>query len=187
MLVQFAFTSHWWVLSLHSSRSKKRKKNNTSNQPRTSFINLDIQRKKIINFVAFWLLQGRLIVSLIARRASINPGGGVPPVMAYTGKLRPNCKRGTFSRLQVDERVRISIVEVYERVEKSVPFRSVKGPKRANRRILWLWKSPENFLAGLQQLKVKRKVPNWVFERGTICQLKVLGKGGVPFLLKNII
>ena len=56
---------------------------------------------------------------------------GVPPVMAYTGKLRPNCKRGTFSRLQVDERVRILTVEVCERVEKSVSFRSVKAPKRA--------------------------------------------------------
>ena len=125
---------------------KKRKENNTSHQPRTSYINLDIQRKKIINFVACWLLQGRLIVSLMSRRASINPGG-VPPSMAYTGKLRPNCERGTFSRLQVYERVRISIVEVHERVEKSVSFRSVKRPKRANRRILWLWKSRENFLA----------------------------------------
>ena len=65
-------------------------------------------------------------------------GGGVPPVMAYAGKVRPNCKRGIFSRLQVYERVRISVVEVYERVEKSVSFRSVKGPKGANRRkISW--------------------------------------------------
>ena len=71
---------------------------------------------------------------------------GVLPIMAYTGKLRPNCEKGTFSRLQVYERVGISIVEVHERVEKSVSFRSVKRPKRANRRILWLWKSPENFL-----------------------------------------
>ena len=63
---------------------------------------------------------------------------GVPPVMAYTGKLRPNCEKGTFSRVQVYERVGISIVEVYERVEKSVSFRSVKGPKRADRRILSL-------------------------------------------------
>ena len=64
--------------------------------------------------------------------------GGVPPIMAYTGRLRSNCERGTFSRRQVYERVRISIVEVYERVGKSVSFRSVKGPKRANTRILWL-------------------------------------------------
>ena len=63
---------------------------------------------------------------------------GVPPIMAFKGKFHPNCERGTFSRLQVYERVRISIVEVYERVGKSVSFRSVKGPKRANRRILWL-------------------------------------------------
>ena len=83
---------------------KKRKENNTSHQPRTSYINLDIQRKKIINFVACWLLQVRLIVSLIARRASINTGG-VLSIMASTGKLRPNCKRCTSSRLQVYERV----------------------------------------------------------------------------------
>ena len=63
---------------------------------------------------------------------------GVPPIMAYTGKLRPNCERGTFSRPQEYERVRISIVKVYERVGKCVSFRSVKGPQRANRRILWL-------------------------------------------------
>ena len=54
---------------------------------------------------------------------------GVPPVMAYTGKL-PD--------FRFMKGFRISIVEVYERVEKSVSFRSVKGPKRANRRILWL-------------------------------------------------
>ena len=47
-------------------------------------------------------------------------------------------QKAPSSRLQVYERVRISIVEVYERVEKSVSFRSVKGPKRADRRILCL-------------------------------------------------
>ena len=44
-------------------------------------------------------------------------GGGVPPIMAYTGKAPP--ERGTFFTLQVYERVRISRVEVYERVSKS--------------------------------------------------------------------
>ena len=70
---------------------------------------------------------------------------GVLPIMAYTGELRPNCERGIFSRLQVYERVGISILEVHERVEKSVSSRSVKRPKRANRRILWLWKSRDDF------------------------------------------
>ena len=37
--------------------------------------------------------------------------------------------RGTFFRLQVYERVGISLVEVHEKLEISV-----KGPKRANRR-----------------------------------------------------
>ena len=95
----------------------------------------------MINFVACWLLQGTLIVSLIARRA--NPGG--TPMMAYSEKLRPNCKRGTFSRLQVYKRVRISIVEVYKRVRKSVSFRSVKGPKGLFEGFLWQWKSRKNF------------------------------------------
>ena len=40
--------------------------------------------------------------------------------------------RGTFLRLQVYKRVGISIVEVYE-IKGNLSFRSVKGPKRANR------------------------------------------------------
>ena len=54
-------------------------------------------------------------------------------------------ERRTFVRLQVYERVEISLVEVYERVGKSA-FGSVKGPKRANGGILWIWKRRENFL-----------------------------------------
>ena len=47
-------------------------------------------------------------------------GGGkrVVPIIAYTGRLHP--KGGTFFRLQVYERVGISLVEVHERVGKSV-------------------------------------------------------------------
>ena len=43
--------------------------------------------------------------------------------------------RGTFFRLQVYERVVISLVEVYERVG-NLSFQSVKRLKRANRCIL---------------------------------------------------
>jgi len=46
------------------------------------------------------------------------PQRGVLPIMVYTGRLRP--KGVPFFRLQVYERVGISLVEVYERVEKSV-------------------------------------------------------------------
>ena len=53
------------------------------------------------------------------------------PIMAYTWTLRP-------------KGVGISLVVVYKRVGKAV--RSVKGPKRADRRILWLWGRQENFL-----------------------------------------
>ena len=42
----------------------------------------------------------------------------VLPIMAYTGMLRP--KGVPFFKLQVYERVGISLVKVYERVGKSV-------------------------------------------------------------------
>ena len=45
-------------------------------------------------------------------------GGGVLPMMACTGRFLPG--RGTFFRLQVCERVGISLVEVYKREGKSV-------------------------------------------------------------------
>ena len=50
--------------------------------------------------------------------------------MAYTG--RPLPERGTFFRLHVYERVRISLVEVYKRVGNQ-SFWSVKRIKRAKR------------------------------------------------------
>ena len=45
-------------------------------------------------------------------------GGGVLPIMAYTGRLRP--KGVPFFRLQVYKRVGISQVEICKRVRKSV-------------------------------------------------------------------
>ena len=62
--------------------------------------------------------------------------------MSYTGRLRP--KGIPFFRLQVYERVGISLVVVCKRIRKSV-ISSVKRPKRANRCILWLGKSREKY------------------------------------------
>ena len=45
-------------------------------------------------------------------------GGGVLPMMAYMGRLRP--KGSAVFKLQVYERVEISLVVVYKRVGKSV-------------------------------------------------------------------
>ena len=56
------------------------------------------------------------------------PGG--TPYHGLSGEAPPG--RGTFLRLQVYKRVGISIVEVYE-IKGNLSFRSVKGPKRANR------------------------------------------------------
>ena len=57
--------------------------------------------------------------------------------MAHNGRIR--LKRVPFLGF-LHERVGISLVEVYERMRKSVisSFRFVKRHKRANRRILWL-------------------------------------------------
>ena len=49
---------------------------------------------------------------------SVCGGGQVLPMMAYMWRLRP--KGGAFFRLQVYERVEISLVVVYKRVGKSV-------------------------------------------------------------------
>ena len=56
-------------------------------------------------------LLGRLIPGAGGR-------GGLLSTVTFTGILRP--KGATFFRLQVYERVAISLVEVYERVGKSV-------------------------------------------------------------------
>ena len=58
------------------------------------------------------------------------PWGNVLPLMAYIGEL---CPKGVpFFRPQEypDKRVSISLIEVYERVGKSLSFKSVKGPKK---------------------------------------------------------
>ena len=67
-------------------------------------------------------------------------GEGTPYNGPY-GEAPP--ESGTFFRLQVYERVGISLVEVYNKVGKSVIW--VKGPKRANRWILWLYKIEKTF------------------------------------------
>ena len=46
------------------------------------------------------------------------PGGGILPIMAYTGKVHP--KGVPFSGFRYKKRVGISQVEVYKRVGKSV-------------------------------------------------------------------
>ena len=110
---------------------KQEKKNNTSHQPHTSYVNhCRHSTQENSQFCSMLIASGKTDCFTHCEKSK-HKSRGVPPVMAYTGKLRPNCKRGTFSRLQVDERVRILTVEVCERVEKSVSFRSVKAPKRA--------------------------------------------------------
>ena len=57
-------------------------------------------------------------------------GGGGTHYDGLYGEAPP--ERGTFSRLQVHERVGISVVEEYGR-EGNLSFGLVKGPKRAHR------------------------------------------------------
>ena len=74
---------------------------------------------------------------LIERRASIYPGG--TPYNDLYGEAPPELRNGYIFQTS-------GVVEVYERVGKSVSFWSVKRPKSGNRRILWLRKSRDNFL-----------------------------------------
>ena len=60
------------------------------------------------------LKRTQYIIQVYAARA----GGWVTPYNDLYGEAPP--ERGTFSRLQVNERVGISQVEVYKRVGKSV-------------------------------------------------------------------
>ena len=66
---------------------------------------------------------------LIGRRASINPGG--TPYNDLYGEAPLELRNEYLFQPS-------GVVEVHERVEKSVSFWSVKRPKRANRRILCL-------------------------------------------------
>ena len=128
MLVQFAFTSHWRVLSLHLSRSKKKKRKQY--KPLTSYIAYKPRHSTQEN--------NQFCSMLIERRESKIPGGN-PLEWPIRGS---SARMGNGYLFQPS-----GVVEVHERVEKSVSFCSVKRPKRANRRILWLWTSRENFLA----------------------------------------
>ena len=94
-------------------------------------------------------------------------------------------EKGTLFGLRVHERVGISLVEVYKRVEKSVIL-SVKGAKMANRRILLMWKetltswcSDFFILKDAEFASVKREVNLWngyylsierVREKNLFCQ-----------------
>ena len=65
----------------------------------------------------------------LQRLASLTGGGGGTHYDGLYGEAPP--ERGTFFRLQVHERVGISVVEVYGR-EGNLSFGLVKGPKRAH-------------------------------------------------------
>ena len=58
---------------------------------------------------------------------------GILPI--WTRTRRPHSKGESLFRFQNYERVWISLLEIYERVG-NLSLRSVKGPNRANRRIL---------------------------------------------------
>ena len=63
------------------------------------------------------------------------PSPRVLPIIAHTWKPQP--EMGTFCSLQVYKTVGIYQLK-YINGWRNLPFQSVKGPKRTNRRILWL-------------------------------------------------
>ena len=70
---------------------------------------------------------------------NLAPGGGglFPPMMAYTGRLRP--KGVHFSGCRSMKGLEFHLLK-YMKGYGNLSFGSVKGPKRASRGILWLYK-----------------------------------------------
>ena len=70
--------------------------------------------------------------------AQFGAGGGLlPPMMAYTGRFRP--KGVHFSGCRSMKGLEFHLLK-YMKGYGNLSFGSVKGPKRANRGILWLYK-----------------------------------------------
>ena len=101
------------------------------------------------------------------------PGGGLLSIMALYGEAPP--ERGTFFRLQVYERVEISLVELYERVVKSVKKKKLKKPKKAN------WQM--RFMAVKKSTKKRDTKVSTRYVKGVPFVSR--GYDGVPFLSKN--
>ena len=70
---------------------------------------------------------------LLSLNSPVEGGGGGGGYSLYRPIRKATPERGTFSRLRVYERVGILLVEVYERVEKSVIPVCRKRPRRASR------------------------------------------------------
>ena len=83
-----------------------------------SITNCSIEEKTVQELPFEWCYFLRFIEEKCHGKAPGRGGGGVLPMMAYSGRLRP--KRGIFFGLQVYKRVGISLVEVYKKVGKSV-------------------------------------------------------------------
>ena len=78
------------------------------------------------------------------RKSRGNPRGeGATPYNGLYGEAMP--ERGTFFKPQVYERVGILYSLNYMKGWENLSVRSVKGPKRANRWILWLYKVEKTF------------------------------------------
>ena len=148
MLVQFAFTSHWWVLSLHSSRSKKKKRKQY--KPPASYVVYKPKHSTQEN--------NQFCRMLIERRASINPGRTL--YNDLYGEAPPELRNGCLFQTS-------GVFEVYERVAKSVSFWSVKIRGRRRQKKL-RWKSESAFFQSSSRLL---QVTNFVKCRRTLLKL----------------
>ena len=84
---------------------KQEKKNNTSHQPHTSYVNhCRHSTQENSQFCSMLIASGKTDCFTHCEKSK-HKSRGVVHMMASTGKLRPNCKRCTSSRLQVYERV----------------------------------------------------------------------------------
>ena len=82
-------------------------------------------------------------ISIKENRGGTPGGEGATPYNGLYGEAMP--ERGTFFKPQVYERVGILYSLNYMKGWENLSVRSVKGPKRANRWILWLYKVEKTF------------------------------------------
>lgn len=140
------------------------------------------------------MLCGVISVPIFSNYSLTDKTISVPGGTSYNGLYGESPpERGTVFRLQLDERVAISLVELYESVGKSVIWVRKKALK-SKRCILWLWRSRRRVLvltviysyfidSAFIAIKRDVKFPTKYVNKGTIFNWEVYIRG--TFSAKN--
>ena len=108
----------WKVLLTSAGVTHNLKKMRTCSKRQYTNSQIILNKKKDLHWNTTRINPARCLIEL--------PGGGVLLMMAYTVRLRPK-GLPSFFRLQVYERVGISLLEVYKKAGKSVIWVCIKA------------------------------------------------------------